>query len=266
MERESRHVEYDGIQVYCMEKPSCDLHGDELDNGMNTQPTFLAFRNWLTEARMPYKKMRDITEADALVACDWLEEHGWMEKPVDLSNMAHLVPFDAIPTRVLVSRGFPHLIVRRAATGGSRNVHNAVYFRRGLLEDFCRFMHLSPAASINSRYELVPADLFNMVPPAEVQRAASAVSSGTWGSGNVGYFRGGLTGRSRAMRARFRREMIGTPLERALVAALPSHQMFGAIGPVFHQNGLIRVLDLLADWLEQHYGVRPDPASIIQAA
>lgn len=230
----------------------------------------MSFRRWLTESRRAaYRKIQDVPPDEVAIASDWLEEmKGWgQHSQINLGELAHLVPFTLgnggqLPAVMPLSQRFPHVVVRRAAGGGPKNIQTAYYFPRQLLLDLCQFLHVSPASSVGSRYEVTAADLFNMIPPEAMRAAAEEVLR----AGQHQLFGSPLIGRNRAMRARFRRAGLVPRLEAVLKAVLPNHQLSGYGGTVYHQNALIRVLGRAAEWVEARYGVRPDPAEIIEAA
>lgn len=229
------------------------------------------FRTWLAEAvaRTPFRRFQEVPEADYLLAMDELEEKGWKERGrFDLQNLAHLVPFDRKDVDVLVHRGFPHIIVRRSSVSGPRKTYEATFFPRQMLVDYCQMLHVSPAQNVGTRYQVTPADLFNMVPPKVMQQFANTVMDGHYDqmSPHNGVFGGQLTGRNRAQRVRFRRAMADTAIDRAIGMVIPCDRLSTGIGRVYHMYGLLRVLGLAADWIQQQYGVRPDPASVIEAA
>lgn len=214
---------------------------------------------FLFEAREVFRQLNDIPNQEIGIACDYLEDRGWLEQPINMDDMANLVPLSPRITKILVERGFPHVITRKVASGGARQINAAPSFRRGLLVDLCNMLHISVAQHVDVNYAPTPLDLMLMVPLTEVQRIASKVYEQ-----NSNLFAVAITGRRRAPRARFVRPWVHSPFERTIVVATNGYNLSSARAVVLPLYGVLAVLRAIADWVEEKYHVRPDVFKMVE--
>lgn len=223
------------------------------------------FKEWIIHKKLdeargnPLKKLKDIENDNNnyMIMCDWLQDRGYDEKPLDKQNLAYIKPLSN-NLNIILEKRFPHMTILRRGRGAMSARIYYTLFNRELLEKACEFLHISPVQHVIDSPYLTDWDFIRQFDSKRLKEISQAVYKS-----HPELFQGPLSGRHSLPRASI--DVHGLwdyDQYHALKQAIPGEDMRN--GMVYNRQGLLAIMQVVANEINAKWETKLKPEYMIE--